>query len=110
MPGNTDPTTGVGGEAAAGAAVTAIRCVVGGRVQGVFFRASTVERARRLGLAGWARNLPDGTVEVVAAGPHEALGELTQWLWQGPRLARVRSVAIEEWRGDDVGDAFAVGD
>jgi acylphosphatase len=81
-------------------APTQLRWSVAGHVQGVFFRASTAERARALGLAGWARNLPDGRVEVVASGTPAALGALTEWLWSGPRLARVDSVTVETWSGD----------
>ncbi|HSE12790.1 MAG TPA: acylphosphatase [Rudaea sp.] len=68
------------------------RFVVGGRVQGVFFRASAREEALRLGLTGYARNLPDGTVEVVACGDDAALAQLERWLGRGPPLARVTRV------------------
>lgn len=78
----------------------AVRYLVSGRVQGVFYRASTAEQARRLGLVGWARNLADGRVEVVAAGDGERLAELAEWLWEGPPAARVREVAIEEWTAE----------
>ncbi len=81
--------------------------MVGGRVQGVYYRASTVETAERLGLRGWAKNLPDGRVEVVVAGASEALAELTAWLWQGPQLARVDSVDLEPW-GEAVPDGFDI--
>jgi acylphosphatase len=77
----------------------AIRCVVGGRVQGVNYRAAAAERAAALELRGWVENLPDGRVEIIAAGHVEALTELTSWLWQGPPAARVDSVHIEEWLG-----------
>lgn len=73
-----------------------VRCVVEGRVQGVFYRATTAERARSLGLSGWARNLPDGTVEVVAAGDDDAVAALTAWLWEGPAAADVSAVSVEE--------------
>jgi len=66
-----------------------VRFVVSGRVQGVFFRASTREEAQRLGLTGHARNLPDGTVEVVACGDDAALEQLERWLALGPPLAQV---------------------
>lgn len=69
-----------------------IHCLVSGRVQGVFFRAATQERALRLGLTGWVRNLSDGRVEVVASGPAEAVEELRQWLHQGPPRAVVTEV------------------
>ena len=69
-----------------------VKFVVSGRVQGVFFRASTREEALRLGLTGHARNLPDGAVEVVACGDDAALAQLGRWLELGPPLARVSSV------------------
>jgi acylphosphatase len=75
----------------------AIRCIVAGRVQGVYYRAATVERATELRLGGWVKNLPDGRVEAVANGPLEALTEFAAWLWQGPPSARVTSVQVEEW-------------
>jgi acylphosphatase len=71
-----------------------VRYLVEGRVQGVFFRASTAARARELGLAGWARNLRDGRVEVVARGDARALAELADWLWHGPPAARVTGVTV----------------
>ena len=72
------------------------RYYVSGRVQGVFFRDSTRRRALALGLSGWARNLPDGRVEVLACGPEAALQELEAWLWEGPPHARVSEVVGEE--------------
>lgn len=66
-----------------------IQCRVFGRVQGVWFRGSTRNEANRLGLSGYARNLPDGSVEVVACGPAVPLAALRQWLQQGPSSARV---------------------
>ena len=65
---------------------------VDGRVQGVGYRASTVERMRQLGVHGWARNLADGRVEVVAEGSAESLAALEVWCARGPRWARVTSV------------------
>jgi len=72
-----------------------VRCWVSGRVQGVFYRASTRERALALGLRGFARNLPDGRVEVLACGPEPAVQALKAWLWEGPPLARVTDVRCE---------------
>jgi acylphosphatase len=68
------------------------RCLVSGRVQGVFFRAGTREQAQRLGIKGWARNLPGGQVEVMACGGEAELRALRDWLWQGPPWAHVTSV------------------
>lgn len=72
------------------------RFIVTGRVQGVFFRASTRDCALRLGVAGSAKNLADGSVEVVASGTTEALAALFAWLRQGPPAARVEHVHCEE--------------
>ena len=72
--------------------VGAQRFYVSGRVQGVFFRASTKRVADRLGLRGWAVNLPDGRVEVVAVGLPGPLAELAKWLEDGPPAARVLAV------------------
>jgi acylphosphatase len=79
---------------------------VAGRVQGVYYRAATVEHASRLALQGWVRNLPDGRVEAVAAGSIDALTEFASWLWLGPPAARVDSVQVEEWTGT-VPEGFA---
>jgi len=68
------------------------RFSVTGRVQGVFFRDSTRQQALRLQLSGYARNLADGSVEVVGCGDADALDELAAWLQTGPRLARVDGV------------------
>lgn len=67
----------------------AIHCLVSGHVQGVFFRASASERAHELGVSGWARNLADGRVEVLAAGEDDAVDAFRSWLDHGPSAARV---------------------
>lgn len=84
------------------------RFLVSGKVQGVFFRASTRERALDLGLAGRATNLPDGRVEVIARGDATALDALEAWLHQGPPAARVESVVRDAWTGS-VNDGFVTG-
>lgn len=84
-----------------------IRCVVVGRVQGVYYRAATAEQAARLRIDGWVKNLADGRVEVVAAGEASAVAELASWLWKGPPAARVSAVHVEEWT-NDVPSGFAV--
>lgn len=71
------------------------RCLVGGRVQGVFFRASAREQALRLGVTGHARNLPDGQVEVLVCGEPQAVSQLKDWLRVGPPQAAVKVVACE---------------
>jgi acylphosphatase len=68
---------------------------VSGRVQGVWFRAHTERKARALGLVGWVRNAPDGTVHIVAEGPREALDALVEWAWKGSPHSEVAEVVAE---------------
>ena len=76
----------------------AARFRISGKVQGVFFRASTREQALRLGLSGSARNLDDGRVEVIAGGDDESLESLARWLQEGPPAAKVAGVVREDWQ------------
>jgi acylphosphatase len=69
---------------------------VAGRVQGVFFRATCARRARQLGVAGWVRNAPDGSVEAAFEGPAEAVETMLAWCRQGPRGARVDDVLVTD--------------
>jgi acylphosphatase len=80
------------------------RCHVSGRVQGVFYRASARERARILGVTGYARNLPDGRVEVLACGPAPAVESLCGWLWQGSPASRVTAVDVVEVSADELAE------
>ena len=73
-----------------------LQAVVHGRVQGVGYRATAMDEARRLQLAGWVRNRVDGTVEVLAEGPEPKLGLFLAYLKRGPLGSRVNSVA-EDW-------------
>ena len=73
-----------------------VRAVVSGRVQGVSYRASTVDQARRLGLVGWVRNNADGSVELEAEGDAAQIDALLAWCAHGPPAARVDRVATEE--------------
>lgn len=78
------------------------RCLVSGHVQGVFFRASTRQRAGELGIRGHAINLPDGQVEVLAVGEPPAVHELIEWLHRGPPSARVERVEVQELALDEL--------
>ena len=73
---------------------------VKGCVQGVWFRESTRQQASKLGINGYAINLPDGSVEVLACGKPDALGRLVDWLHQGPPLAQVLAVTEFKFDGD----------
>ncbi|MEM9303245.1 MAG: acylphosphatase [Pseudomonadota bacterium] len=86
----------------------ALRFLVSGRVQGVFFRASTRQQAERLALRGHAINLDDGRVEVIAAGLSEDLNRLEVWLWKGPPAARVDAVEAMPW-DREVPEGFRTG-
>jgi acylphosphatase len=70
-----------------------VEILVRGRVQGVYFRASTRDEAQRLGLTGWVRNEPDGSVRLVAEGPRDALESLERWCHHGPPSAHVEDVS-----------------
>jgi acylphosphatase len=75
---------------------TCVHGYVSGRVQGVYFRQSTVEQAERLQLNGWVRNLNDGRVEVLAEGEESAVQALSAWLEHGPSAAQVSAVELQE--------------
>jgi acylphosphatase len=83
------------------------RFVVTGQVQGVFFRQSAVDQARRLSLAGWVRNRDDGCVEGIASGDADALGKFQAWLQRGPPAARVERVDWME-SADEPGSGFVI--
>jgi len=87
--------------------VSAARFIVSGKVQGVFFRASARDRANALGLRGFAKNLPDGRVEVLAAGSDAAIDELAAWLREGPPMARVDDLERLPARDDEAGEGFS---
>ena len=85
-------------------AIIARRCYVSGRVQGVFYRASARQRAQELGCRGYAHNLPDGRVEVLAVGEPAAVHALVEWLRRGPPAAHVTEVKCAEVPLADLGE------
>jgi acylphosphatase len=80
----------------AGPAPRAVRAVVSGRVQGVWFRDSTRREAERLGVRGWVRNLASGGVEIHAEGGAEAVEALVAWARGGPPRAEVERLEVED--------------
>ena len=90
----------------------AVRWLITGRVQGVWYRDFTRREARALGLGGWVRNLPDGSVEARVAGDRQAVARLKERLAEGPPLARVEAIAEEVLEDaaapDDAGTGFEV--
>ena len=85
------------------------RCLVSGRVQGVWYRAATRERAVALGVSGHARNLPDGRVEVLACGEPAAVEALCRWLWTGSPASQVTGVEVEPASPEVLPADFATG-
>jgi acylphosphatase len=82
------------------------KCLVGGRVQGVFYRATAARRARELAVHGYARNLPDGRVEVLACGDEAAVQAFVEWLWTGSSASKVTSVDVTDAGAANVRPGF----
>lgn len=76
--------------------MTCVRLKIKGRVQGVFFRQSTCQEARKLNLSGWVKNNLDGSVEALVEGSDESVRTLIAWCHEGPPSARVDSVIVED--------------
>ena len=81
--------------------------VVRGQVQGVFFRAETRDRARSLGLGGWVRNAPDGSVQAVFEGEDERVESMVAWCRRGPSGAQVDDVEVA-WSEPEGEREFAI--
>ncbi|MEA5121998.1 MAG: acylphosphatase [Propionibacterium sp.] len=84
----------------------AVQVVVTGRVQGVGFRWSALDRATALGVAGWVRNLRDGSVEAWVEGPADAVATMVEWLREGPAWASVRHCKVTEQSPLGMSDFF----
>ena len=85
-----------------------VKAIVSGRVQGVWYRAHTREKALELGVVGTVRNLSDGTVEIIAQGEAARVEALLDWARTGPPMAVVHRVQVVEVEGEAVHDSFAV--
>ena len=85
-----------------------VRMIIQGIVQGVFFRANAKKAAEMLGLKGYARNMADGSVEIVAEGPEQKIKELIEFCKKGPRAARVDKVDVHIEEASNEFDNFKV--
>jgi acylphosphatase len=85
-----------------------VKILVSGRVQGVYFRMYTQNKAKKLGIKGCARNLPDGRVEIIAEADHSTIEKLIKWSHKGPVTARVDHVEINDLESDDVFTSFDI--
>lgn len=77
---------------------TWVHVVISGRVQGVWFRASTKQKAEQLGLTGWVKNTVDGNVEAIFEGDEPTVNEMIAWCRKGPPLAQVTDVKVTRQR------------
>ena len=85
-----------------------VRCLVSGRVQGVFFRGATQVRMRELGVRGWVRNLPDGRVEALVEGDEMQLADALAFLRRGPRGAAVDGLEVHDAAGEPPAREFEI--
>ena len=85
-----------------------VRIKVVGLVQGVFFRANTQKTAKALELLGWIRNMPDGSVEIVAEGRKQALDELVSWCRKGPPSSRIDKVSADFKKAENEFTGFRI--
>lgn len=75
---------------------TSVHVLISGRVQGVWFRANTKEKAQELGLTGWVRNTSDGKVEAVFEGEEEIVKKMIAWCHHGPPMAEVEKIVVKK--------------
>ena len=85
-----------------------INILVSGRVQGVYFRMFTQNKAKHFGIKGYARNLPDGRVEIIAEADNDSIEKFIQWCHKGPITARVDHVEMTELESDEVFTSFEI--
>ncbi len=85
-----------------------VRILVSGRVQGVYFRAYTQKQAKKLNITGYAKNLPNGDVEIIASGNNDQLQQLINWCHKGPMLAKVSAVKTQPWSVENPFKGFEI--
>ena len=85
-----------------------VHVIISGRVQGVWFRASTKSKAEQFGITGWVRNTSDGNVEAVFEGDEKIIEEILEWCNHGPPLAKVDNVEIKKQPSSNDFDQFFI--
>ncbi len=88
--------------------ITRVHVLISGKVQGVWFRASTKQKADELGIVGWVRNTDDGDVEAVFEGEKAKIDEMIAWCWIGPQRAQVMDIKMLPSRSDETFTGFVV--
>ena len=87
---------------------TRVHVIISGRVQGVWYRTSTKQKADELGILGWAKNTSDGNVEAVFEGEKAVVDEMIAWCWIGPQRAKVTDIKMLPWHSDERYTDFVV--
>jgi acylphosphatase len=87
---------------------SSVHVIISGKVQGVWFRASTKQKADQLGITGWVKNTIDGDVEAVFEGEHSILKEMLEWCNHGPSLAKVKNIKVENNEKINEFDSFSI--
>ncbi|MCK5636915.1 MAG: acylphosphatase [Thermoplasmatales archaeon] len=85
-----------------------VHVLISGRVQGVWFRTSTKQKAEQLGLTGWIRNTSDGSVEAIFEGDEKGIQDMLEWCHRGPPLARVSNVEVKNQESTNGFDGFSI--
>ena len=85
-----------------------VHVIISGRVQGVFFRASTKQKAEQLGITGWVRNTHDGCVEAIFEGEENKINEMIEWCHHGPSFSKVNNVEIKKQNPINGFDKFSI--
>jgi acylphosphatase len=87
---------------------SSVHVLISGKVQGVFFRANTKQKAEMLGLSGWVRNTKDGKVEAMFEGEEEKLDEIIKWCYKGSPLSKVEKVDVKKQNPINEFDNFSI--
>lgn len=85
-----------------------VHVIISGKVQGVWYRASTKQMADQIGITGWVRNTSEGNVEAIFEGEKKLINEMIEWCNQGPPLAKVDNVTIKKMENEKNFDSFMI--